>query len=66
MAKRVITITKPDGTKRVVVAEDKEHTPVKTIESEPDRRPKPGTPKISISDEKNGYKYGGKLKRKTC
>ena len=71
MSKRVITVTYPDGTKKVIVgnANNKpiasNNNPVKVREGI-DRRPKPVTPKISISKEKNGYKYGGKIKFKTC
>ena len=66
MARKVVTITHPDGTKKVIVGQTTNKIPVKTRESEEDRRPKPVTPKISISKEKNGYKYGGKIKLKTC
>ena len=65
MARRIVTVTHPDGTKKVIIGQASNNIPVKTIESEEDKRPKPGTPKISISKEKNGYKYGGKVKYKT-
>lgn len=64
MARKIVTVTHPDGTKKVIVSQSSNGTPVKTRESEKDRRPKPGTPKISITNEKNGYKYGGKVKFK--
>ena len=66
MARKVVTVTHPDGTKKIIVGQPTSSNPVITREAEKDRRPKPGTPKISISKEKNGYKYGGKLKFKTC
>lgn len=74
MPRKVITVTHPDGTKKVIVGKQSTFQPtsvdiskpVSTRESEKDRRPKPVTPKISISKEKNGYKYGGKIKCKTC
>ena len=66
MARKVVTITHPDGTKKVIVGQPSNKIPVKTRELEEDRRPKPVTPKISISKEKNGYKYGGKIKCKPC
>ena len=66
MARKVVTVTHPDGTKKVIVGQPSNNVPIKTRENEEDRRPKPVTPKISISKEKNGYKYGGKLKYKTC
>ena len=65
MPRKVVTVTHSDGTKKVIVGQPSNKVPVKTREPEEDRRPKPGTPKISISKEKNGYKYGGKLKFKT-
>lgn len=70
MPKKIIKVVHSDGTKKVIVGTRKQQEDAvvsKDIKvSEPvDRRPKPGTPKISISDEKNGYKYGGKLKLKT-
>lgn len=64
MARKVITVTHPDGTKKVIVGQPSNGTPVKTREPEKDRRAKPVTPKISITNEKNGYKYGGKVKFK--
>ena len=65
MPRKVITVTYPDGTKKVIVGQQSNEVPVKTREPEKDRRAKPGTPKISITNEKNGYKYGGKVKFKT-
>lgn len=65
MPRKVVTVTHPDGTKKVIVGQSSNKTPVKTREGE-DKRPNPVTPKISITNEKNGYEYGGKVKRKTC
>ena len=65
MGRRIITVTHPDGSKKVIVGKSSESEPVKTtVVKDEDKRPKPGTPKISVSKEKNGYKYGGKLKFK--
>ena len=72
MARRIVTVTHPDGTKKVIVGKQSTSQPIPvdtskpvlTREGEKDRRPKPGTPKISISKERNGYKHGGKLKFK--
>lgn len=72
MARKIVTITHPDGTKKVIVGKQStsQPTPVDTSkpvsirEEEKDRRPKPGTPKIGISHERNGYKNGGKIKLK--
>lgn len=64
MSRKVVTVTHPDGTKKVIVGQRSNQNPVKTREDEDNRRPKPVTPKISITNEKNGYKYGGKVKFK--
>lgn len=70
MSKKITITRSADGSKKVIIGTRKQQEDAavsKDIKvSEPvDRRPKPGTPKISISNEKNGYKYGGKLKLKT-
>lgn len=73
MARKTIVVTNPDGTKKIIVGKPSNgkpirsnNIPVKTREIKvEDRRPKPGTPKISISNEKHGYKYGGQIKYKT-
>ena len=72
MARKVVTITHTDGTKKVIVGKQSTSQPIPVNTSKPvftrkaeeDRRPKPVTPKISITNEKNGYKYGGKVKFK--
>ena len=74
MTKRIVTVTHPDGTKKVIVGKQSTSKPIKTntsepiktreIEAEESRRAKPITPKAGITDEKYGYKYGGKLKFK--
>jgi hypothetical protein len=66
MARRIVTVTHPDGTKKVIVGQPSNSQPVSTRKAEEDRRPKPGTPKISISKDRNGYKHGGKFKFKAC
>ena len=74
MPRKVITVTHPDGTKKVIVGKQSTSQPIPsntskpivTKESDEDRRPKPVTPKISITKERNGYKNGGKIKHKTC
>ena len=70
MANKVTIIKNNNGSKKVIIGTRKDNSDAiksRNIKvSEPvDRRPKPGTPKISISNEKNGYKYGGKVKLKT-
>lgn len=72
MPKRIITVTHPDGTKKVIVGQPSNSEPVKTTTSEPvktrkveDKRPKPETPFVGLTKERNGYKHGGKVKFKT-
>lgn len=64
MSKRIVTVTHPDGTKKVIIGTAGNNKLVSTRKAEEDKRPKPGTPKIGISHERNGYKNGGKLKLK--
>lgn len=71
MANKVTIIKNNNSSKKVIIGTRKDNSDAvksRNIKvSEPiDRRPKPGTPKISISNEKNGYKYGGKVKLKAC
>ena len=72
MARRIVTITHPDGTKKVIVGKQSTSQPtavdaskpVSTRKAEEDRRPKPGTPAIGLTKQRNGYKRGGKIKFK--
>ena len=72
MARKVVTITHPDGTKKVIVGKQSTSQPtsvdtskpVSTREEEKDRRPKPGTPAVGLTKQRNGYKCGGKIKFK--
>ena len=69
MANKVTIIKNNNGSKKVIIGTRKDNSDAiksKTIKvSEPiDRRPKPGTPKIVLTYERNGYKYGGKKKYK--
>ena len=66
MPKKVITVTHPDGTKKVIIGKESNKIPVKTREPEKDRRPKPETPAVGLTKQRNGYKHGGKVKLKTC
>ena len=65
MSKRIITITHPNGTKKVIVGQQTTSQPVITREADKDRRPKPGTPAVGLTKQRNGYKRGGKIKFKT-
>ena len=69
MPTKITILKNNDGSKKVIIATRKDNSDAiksKTIKvSEPiDRRPKPGTPKIGLTDERNGNKYGGKKKCK--
>ena len=64
MARKVVTVTHPDGTKKVIVGKPTDSKPVVTKEAEKDRRPKPGTPAVGLTKQHNGYKHGGKIKYK--
>ena len=69
MTNKITIIKNNNGSKKVIIAIRKDNSDAiksKNIKvSEPiDRRPKPGTPKIGLTDERNGYKYGGKKKCK--
>ena len=73
MARKVVTVTHPDGTKKVIVGKQitsqtapvDTSKPVSTRKAEEDRRPKPGTPAVGLTKQRNGYKRGGKIKFKT-
>ena len=69
MPTKITVIKNNDGSKKVIIGTkttNSNNTKAKTItNSKPrDRRPKPGTPKIGLTYERNGYKYGGKSKVK--
>ena len=70
MPKTVITVTHPDGKKKVIVSEKTNTKPIKTREintenkEEETRRAKPPIIKAGLTKERNPYKYGGKTKCK--
>ena len=61
MAKKVITVTHPDGTKKIIVGKESNMTPVKTREEDEKRRVKPLMSKAGTTSTKTAYKCGGKL-----
>jgi len=61
MARKVITVTYPDGTKKVIVGKESNMTPVKTRELEDTKRPKPMLVKAGLTKDRTPYKCGGKL-----
>ena len=69
MPTKITIIKNNDGSKKVIIGTkttNTNNTKSKNItNSKPiDRRAKPGTPKIGLTYERNGYKYGGKSKVK--
>ena len=69
MPTKITVIKNNDGSKKVIIGTkttNSNNTKSKTITNSKsiDRRPKPGTPKIGLTYERNGYKYGGKSKVK--
>ena len=64
MSKRIVKVTYPDGTKKVIVGQQSNSQPVLTREADKDRRPNPGTPAVGLTKQRNGYKHGGKIKFK--
>lgn len=73
MARKVVTIIHPDGTKKIIVGKQSTSQPtpvdtskpVSTRKAEEDKRPKPETPFTGLTKERNAYKHGGKFKFKT-
>ena len=73
MTRKIVTVTHPDGTKKVIVGKQSTSQPtsvdtskpVSTRKSEEDKRPKPETPFTGLTKERNAYKHGGKFKFKT-
>ena len=65
MGRRIVTVTHPDGTKKVIVGPAGNTKPISSRKAEEDRRPKPGTPAVGLTKQRNGYKCGGKVKFKT-
>ena len=78
MPKKLITITKPDGTKKVVVLKENNKEPIKTNNSTPiktntqsikvrnideSNRAKPPIPKAGLTKEREAYRYGGKKRK---
>ena len=69
MAKRIITVTHPDGTKKVIVGKQSTSQPISS-NSEPvktrqgddsDKRPKPIMGKAGLTSTRTAYKKGGKI-----
>ena len=65
MPRKVVTVTHPDGTRKIIVSKDGNSQPIKTRKAEEDKRPKPETPFTGLTKERNAYKHGGKFKLKT-
>lgn len=70
MPKKVVTITKPDGTKKVVILKENNKEPIKTNNqpikvrsAEESNRAKPAIIKAGLTKERTPYKYGGKKRK---
>lgn len=78
MPKKVVTITKPDGTKKVVILKENNKEPIKINNSGPiktnsqpikvrtleeSNRAKPPIPKAGLTKEREAYRYGGKKRK---
>lgn len=61
MPRKVVTVTHPDGTKKVIVGQPTESKPVATREAEKERRPKPIMGKAGLTSTRTAYKKGGKI-----
>lgn len=68
MAKRIITITHPDGTKKIVVSKESISNPIssnnipkETSRNQEERRAKPIMGKAGLTSTKTAYKFGGKI-----
>ena len=69
MARRIVTVTHPDGTKKVIVGKQSTSQPipsnsesVKTRQGDDsDKRPKPIMSKAGLTSTKTAYKFGGKI-----
>ena len=61
MPRKVVTVTHPDGTKKVIVGQRSNQEPVKTKEGEEYRRAKPILGKAGTTSTKTAYKFGGKV-----
>ena len=72
MARKVVTVTHPDGTKKVIVGKESTAKPISsdtskpivTRETEKDRRPKPIVTKAGLTSTRTAYKNGGQFKFK--
>lgn len=69
MANKITIVRNKDGSKKVIIGTRKDNTEaIKSreikLKENTDNRPKPGTPKIGLTDERDGYKCGGKKKIK--
>lgn len=61
MSKKVVIVTHPDGTKKLIIGQRSNQVPVKTREGENERRAKPILGKAGTTSTKTAYKFGGKI-----
>lgn len=77
MPKKVITVTYPNGTKKLIVGKESNNIPIKESNNVPikenntpvkvrtiekeDKKPKPIMGRAGLTSSKRAYKYGGKI-----
>ena len=69
MARKIVTITHPDGTKKIIVSKESTFKPISSnnipkeisINQEERKRPKPIMGKAGLTSTKTAYKKGGKI-----
>lgn len=61
MSRKIVTVTNPNGVKRVIVGQASNNQVVNTSSSKERRRPKPIIGKAGTTSTKTAYKFGGKV-----
>lgn len=61
MPRKIVTVTHPDGTKKIIVGQPSNTQPVNVPTDEEKRRPKPIMGKAGTTSTKTAYKLGGKV-----
>lgn len=61
MSRKIITVTNPNGVKRIIVSQASNHQVVDTLSNKEIRRPKPIIGKAGTTSTKTAYKFGGKV-----
>lgn len=61
MSRKIVTVTNPSGTKRIIVGQTSNHQPTNTLSDKERKRPKPIIGKAGTTSTKTAYKFGGKV-----